>query len=246
MIRGLIFDFDGLILETEGPDYQSWQETFAAHGCTLSLTVWSGYIGTASDAVSPYDHLEAQLGRPVDRAMVRVQRRQRYADLVALQSVLPGVEEYIAAGRRLGLHLGVASTSSRAWVAGHLERLGLLASFDAVCCGDEVPRPKPAPDVYQAVLATLGLAATEAIALEDSPNGIAAAKAAGLYCVAVPNALTGQLSLDAADRRLASLADVPLEVLVQEISLMNDEPRLPCSPVSHGARPPVRSGRHAL
>ena len=198
MICGVIFDFDGLILETEGPDYHSWQETFVAHGCTLPLSLWSGYIGTADDGFSPYDHLEAQLGRPVDRAAVRTQRRQRYAELVAAESVRPGVQAYIADARRLGLRLGVASTSSRAWVVGHLDRLGLLASFDALCCGDEVSRAKPDPAVYQAVLAALGLSAVEAIALEDSPNGIAAAKAAGLYCVAVPNTLTSQLCLDAA------------------------------------------------
>src|SRR5689334_19526858 len=112
MIRGVIFDFDGLILETEGPDYRSWQEPFAAHGCDLPLALWCRYIGTTAEGFSPYDHLEAQLGRPVDRAAVRSERRRRYAELVAAESLLPGVAAYIADARRLGLRLGRQSSGA--------------------------------------------------------------------------------------------------------------------------------------
>lgn len=214
MIRGVIFDFDGLILDTETPEFQAWQEIYQAHGGELPLATWATYIGTSSDVFDPFAYLEAQLGRAVEREAIGVKRRERYAELLSAQFILPGVQEYIADAKRLGLQLGVASSSSRAWVIGHLTRLGLSASFDCIKCAEDVQRTKPDPALYQAVLDALALRPEQGIALEDSPNGIAAAKRAGLFCVAVPNPLTRQLSLAHADLRLSSLTDMPLERLL--------------------------------
>jgi HAD superfamily hydrolase (TIGR01509 family) len=141
----------------------------------------------------------------------------RYAELVADQKVLPCVLDYVADARRLGLRPGVASSSSRDWVAGHLERMGLLARFDALACRGDVPRTKPDPGLHLRVLEALEVRPEEAIALEDSPNGIAAAKAAGLFCVAVPNDLTRGLTLSGADLRLGSLAELPLPQLLEQV-----------------------------
>ncbi len=218
LIRGLIFDFDGLILDTEGPDYHSWREMYEAHGCKLPLDKWVGLIGTAEHGFDPYSELEFQLGRPLHRADIRARRRARYAELVAAEVVLPGVLEYIADARRMGLRLGIASSSSREWVAGHLERLGLMAHFHALACREDVPRTKPAPDLYLWVLRMLGIDAKDAITLEDSPNGVAAAKAAGLFCVAVHNDLTRDLAMENADLRLSSLAALPLDAMLSCIS----------------------------
>lgn len=215
MIRALIFDFDGLILDTEGPEFQSWQEIYQAHGVTLSFDLWAVGIGT-TDAFNPYDHLEAQLGRPLHREAVRSGHRQRCADLLQTQPILPGVETYLAAAQGLGLQLGVASSSSRAWVEGHLHQRGLQAHFACIKCADDVPRPKPDPALYRAALAALAVRPEEAIALEDSPHGITAAKRAGLFCVAVPHPLTRQLPLHHADLQVASLADLPLGDLLRE------------------------------
>jgi beta-phosphoglucomutase-like phosphatase (HAD superfamily) len=124
------------------------------------------------------------------------------------------VREYVADAKRLGLRLAVASSSSRAWVLGHLERLHLHAEWDAVRTRDDVARTKPAPDLYLAAVEALGVAPREAVAFEDSMNGIAAAKDAGLWCVAVPNALTAGMDLSRADVRLHSLAETPLEELL--------------------------------
>jgi HAD superfamily hydrolase (TIGR01509 family) len=217
MIRAVVFDFDGLILDTEGPEFQTWQEIYRAHGCALSLEAWATGLGTSADAFDPQAHLEAQLGCRLDRDAMQQWRRQRYGELVQAQAVLPGVREYIGQARRLGLQLGVASSSSRRWVVGHLTALGLSAHFDCIKCSDDVSRVKPDPALYQAVVQTFGLQPQQAIALEDSPNGIAAAKRAGLYCVAVPNPLTRQLSLAHADFVLNSLADLPLERLLLEV-----------------------------
>jgi HAD superfamily hydrolase (TIGR01509 family) len=207
-ITALIFDFDGTILDTETPEFHSWCEEFTAHGTTLTLDWWSACIGTAG--ADPYDHLEKSIGCAVDRAAIRARRRARHLVLIEREQPRPGVLQWIAAARGAGLSLAVASTSSRRWVHGHLDRIALLDSFSHLACGDEVGRVKPAPDLYQLALRRLGATPDQAIAIEDSPNGVAAAKAAGLFCIAVPNPLTAPLDLSAADMRLTSLVELPL------------------------------------
>jgi beta-phosphoglucomutase-like phosphatase (HAD superfamily) len=134
MIRGVIFDFDGLMLDTEGPDYHSWRETFQAHGCDLPLAAWAACIGGSGQDLDPYAMLETASARPVDRAMVRAARRRRFAGLIATEQVLPGVLDYIDTARRLSLKLAVASSSSRSWVAGHLARLYCVAIPNPLTC----------------------------------------------------------------------------------------------------------------
>lgn len=217
MIRALIFDFDGLILDTETTDLQAWREIYLEYGCTLPLSAWATGVGGSPDLFDPCQYLESQLGRPVDREAIRAKKRRREAELVETQPVLPGVREYITDAERLGLKLGVASSSSRSWVMGHLSRLGLLTYFHCIQCADDVKRAKPDPDLYLSVLDRLGFQANQAIAFEDSPNGILAAKRAGLFCVAVPNPVTRQLSLQQADLQLTSLAELPLEKLLLKV-----------------------------
>jgi HAD superfamily hydrolase (TIGR01509 family) len=217
MIQALIFDFDGLILDTELPEYRSWVETFAAYGASLPLSTWAEGIGVgAAETFDPYDLLVEQLGRPLDRDAIRSQRRARFAERMAGQPLLPGVEAYIRGARERGLKLGIASSSSRSWVVGHLEQLGIAAFFQSVTCTEDVALTKPAPDLYLACLKALGVEASQAIALEDSPNGVRAAKRAGLFCVAVPNALTGQLTFEGTDLQISSLAELPLEELLAQ------------------------------
>jgi HAD superfamily hydrolase (TIGR01509 family) len=214
--RGLIFDFDGLILDTESPEFISWRDIFAEHGCVLSLAEWAVCIGTA-DVFDPCAHLEAQLGRPVDRDALRTERRRRSDALIAAQAPLPGVVERIAEAKGMGMKLGVASSSSRDWVEGHLTRLGLAGHFACVRCSDHVDRVKPDPALYRVTLDGLGLRAEEAIAFEDSPNGVLAARRAGIFCVAVPNAATRELAFDGPDLRLTSLAELSLQEIVREV-----------------------------
>ena len=179
LIRALIFDFDGLIIETEEPIYRSWAEVYEAHGVPLPFDQWVKTVGSSNKEFHPQHHLEQQLGHPL--AKEELDRRiQRRVELVLAQPLLAGVADLVASAATMGLKLGVASSSSREWVSGHLERLGLLAPFDCVRCRDDVEHVKPEPDLYLAVLDCLGVAAVEAVAIEDSPNGIMAAKRAAL------------------------------------------------------------------
>ena len=214
MIKALVFDFDGLILDTELSALQSWQEVYQAHKCELPLEKWALCIGSGFEAFDPYIYLESLLGRAVLRDEIASQIVKRNVEMIQTQVVLPGIEDAIKAAKRLGLKIAVASSSPRSWVVGHLTRLGLHGEFDAMKFGDEVVQRKPHPEIYLAALELLGVRANEAIALEDSPNGVRAAQRAGIFCVAIPNLVTGQLPLDHADLRLKSLADIPLEKLI--------------------------------
>jgi HAD superfamily hydrolase (TIGR01509 family) len=218
MIRALIFDFDGLILETEGPSYQSWKELYQSFGFKLSFSTWSNIIGTSQGEFDPRLELQKQVKDVVDWEEIESRRQASESVLIEALSVLPGVEQYLNDARRLGLSLGLASSSSCQWVIGHLIRLDLLDYFDCICASDDVTRTKPDPELYLSVLHGLKVRADEAIALEDSPNGVRAAKAAGLFCVAVPNPLTNHLSLSQADLQLGSLAELPLEQLLSKVN----------------------------
>jgi len=213
MLKAIIFDFDGLILDTEQPVYQSWLEVYQAHGVELPFERWVQIVGSTTATFHPQHHLEERLGRHLPQEVLD-QRIGRRTELVLAKNVLPGVVEVIDAARAAGIKLAVASSSTAEWVTGHLARLGILDRFDCVRCRDDVANAKPAPDLYRAVLECLGLTPDEAFAIEDSPNGIAAAKSAGLRCVAIPNPITSGLDLSRADLVVDSLADLTLAGLL--------------------------------
>ena len=216
-MQAIIFDFDGTILETELPDFISWQECYADHNCDLPHDLWLSAVGGSAAEFDPYAYLEQQVGRRLDRAILRERRRTRMNTLIAEQSVRPGVLEVIADAQRLGLQLGVASSSGRDWVEGHLNRLGLRHHFAALFTRDDVVRVKPDPMLYTLAVNALDVQPAHAVAIEDSRNGMLAAKGAGLKCVVVPNAVTQQLHFPEADLQMQSLADRPLEAWLQAL-----------------------------
>jgi HAD superfamily hydrolase (TIGR01509 family) len=230
-MQGLIFDFDGLIVDTELAAFQTWQEVYHEHGCVLPLSIYAQCIGSPG-AFDTHAHLESQLGRSLDRTAIKTHRRQRYVEMTQGQDVLPGVREYLDEAKQYGLKLAVASSSAREWVAGHLVRFGLDGYFDAVRCSDDAKRVKPDPELYQLALSALDLSPDQAIAFEDSPHGVTAAQRAGLVCVAVPNAVTSQLSLDHADLCLASFADLSLGQLLERVKRVKQKPVAPSSSLS--------------
>ena len=219
MIRAIIFDFDGLILETEGPTYQSWVDIYQSFGYSLPFSTWTANIGTTQGDFNPQLELEKLVKDTVDWGGVESRRRMIENTLIEAQSVLPGAVQYLNDARQLGLKLGLASNSPNAWVIRHLTRLGLVDYFDRICTADDVQHIKPDPELYLSVLRALEVKADEAIALEDSPIGIQAARQAGLICVAVPNPLIKQLTFNEADFQLDSLAETSLEQLLKKINL---------------------------
>ena len=214
-VRGLLFDFDGLIVDTESPSLAAWRWLYGEHGQELALERWSAAIGTVG-GFDPVGHLEELIGSPLERDVVSARQREHELTLVEAEELRPGIADYLAEAERLGLKKAIVSSSSRAWIDRHLRRLERVFGWDAIVTADgDKTRAKPSPTLYLEALDRLGLEKREAIAFEDSPNGIRAAKAAGLFCVAVPNPVTAALGLDAADVVLDSLADLRLPELLE-------------------------------
>jgi HAD superfamily hydrolase (TIGR01509 family) len=215
-IRGLLFDFDGLLVDTETPSRLVWEELYREHGHELPQDRWATLIGTIGAPFDPLGHLEELVGRRLDEQALTTRRRAREYELTDLEELRPGVEEYFAEAERLGLRTAVVSSSDNEWIARHLGRLGHLEGLDTIVAANgDTERAKPRPDLYLEALDRLGLEPDEGIAFEDSPNGVTAAKAAGLVCVAVPNPMTATLALDDADLVLESLADISMHDLLE-------------------------------
>jgi HAD superfamily hydrolase (TIGR01509 family) len=213
MLRALIFDFDGTILDTESADYACWRQIYEDHGCELKLDLWQRVVGTAYDEFDPYDHLADLSGRTVDRAVIKASHRAQFHPMVNDQPAMPGVREVIGEALDSGLQLAVASSSEREWVVRHLECRDLLGCFHAICTASDVKRIKPAPDLYLLALERLGVTPEETLAIEDSVNGMNAALAAGLRVIAVPNAVTRTMDFARACARLDTLEGVGLSDL---------------------------------
>jgi len=205
----LVFDFDGLICDTETVVFESVQRVFRDHGVDLTLEDWLPAVGAATAPDWPAV-LETAVGRPLDHAMLRAARQGHSDELMAVLAVLPGVDALLAAAHAAGVPCGMASNSPREWVQGNLERLGLTERFDVVVAVDEVSRPKPDPEPYLRAVAALGAAPAAAVGLEDTAIGVTAARRAGLFTVAVPGPMSAHHDFTAADLVVASLADVTL------------------------------------
>ena len=216
--KAIVFDFDGLIVDTEVPEYEAWLGIFRSYGVDLPLSVWTPHIGGGNDGFDIYAHLAELTGMRVDRDELRDRRRADFAELFKHAVPLPGVEDYIATARDRGIRIGIASSSTHSWVDPKLEQIGLSDVFDTVVCSEDVGSAKPDPASYLRALAGLGVTSDETFALEDSPTGVQGAKNAGLLCVAVPGVMTQDRSFDHADMRIESLADVPLEKLMEALS----------------------------
>ncbi len=215
---GLILDFDGLILDTESPIFDEWRAAFAARGHDLGIDVWQHALGTFG-GYDPCAHLAELTGDAFDQDALRAEVRARNLRRCEAQPLLPGVEGRVREARSARLPTAVASSSSSAWVEGWLERHGIRGLFDAVCTRDHVARVKPAPDLFLLAASRVGAPPARCVVFEDSPNGIRAARAAGMRCVAVPNPVTRGLPLDGADLVLESLDHQPLGEILARVGL---------------------------
>jgi HAD superfamily hydrolase (TIGR01509 family) len=215
-VEAVVFDFDGLIVDTEWSIYEMAAATFSEFDIELPVPVWATIVGLADES-DWWGRLCETNGWEVDRE--EWWRRYRAIDRSFRDSLpaLPGVTELLDDLRAAEVPCGIASSSGRDWIEGHLGRLGLLERFATVAGVDRTGVGKPAPDVYVLACQDLDAEPARSIAVEDSAHGIAAAKAAGMVCVTVPSRITRHTDLSAADLSVASLADIgvaDLEALV--------------------------------
>jgi len=218
MIKGIIFDFDGLILDTETPIYQAWSDIYGDYHTHLPLDSWLLTVGTAENSLDPLDYLEKRTNQKLDRTAIQKKHDEIENGYILQQPILDGVQATISEAVKLGLSLGVASSSPRSWVIGHLSRLGLIEYFQTIVTQEDVTQTKPYPFLFQKAVKNLGLYPYQVIAFEDSAMGVTAAKTAGIFTIAIPNSLTKNLKLDHADMVLSKMSEVSLSELISKIS----------------------------
>ncbi|MGC0318345.1 aminotransferase class III-fold pyridoxal phosphate-dependent enzyme [Kitasatospora acidiphila] len=208
-VDAVLFDFDGTLWDPESEIFRAHAEIFLEFGHPLPREVWSSVVGTIGFDL--WTHLERLTGRPVDRreAQERVRRRQR--ELLGGLSSRPGVHRILRAVDALGISRGIVSNSTREWIARYTRQCGIADGWRTVQCADgDRSGAKPEPNLYVAALASLGVPAERAVAFEDSPSGVRAAKRAGIRCVVIPNSMTASLDLDEADLRFESFEQIDL------------------------------------
>lgn len=234
MITALIFDFDGLIVDTETPAFESWRQIYAEYGQELTLSLWEHALGTnhGFDAATHLAGLLAQhpatadAARSLDLAALRTRRQQIKAALSADQPLLPGVLDILQQADALDLPCAIASSSGRTWVAGWLRRHDIYDRFACIRTAEDVVMTKPAPDLFLSAAAGLGQPATQCLVFEDAPNGVRAARAAGMRCVLVPGAISRHLTLPPADLQLPALNALPLTTILNLVGTNPDRASL--------------------
>ncbi len=218
MIKGIIFDFDGTILDTETPEVETWEKVFRQFGFEFPLERYLGRIGNTSTNLFVHDYLR-EFGLNEDEIKQAV---EEYHHLIETGGLLDSPREGVLAilnqVKEKELHLGIASSSIRGWVAPNLANLNLTHHFDPIFTADDVAKTKPDPALYNLVLKAWDLSPDEAIVFEDSPNGITAAKSAGIFCIAVPNPITKNMDISHADMIFDSFVDVPLHAILAELN----------------------------
>jgi HAD superfamily hydrolase (TIGR01509 family) len=210
-LAAVIFDFDGVLIDSETPEYESHRRIFERCGVTLTTDEWCDQIGVFTEGHDErwFRALCARSARAPARDAYHAEKR-RIFDEVVPAAPMRGITELLAALRGAELPAAIASSSPMSWVARGVDSLGLRAFFGAIVTGDDVTRRKPAPDVYLEAARRLGVDAARTIAIEDSGPGIAAARAAGMKTVAIPHWLTERHDLGSADLRVAHAGELTL------------------------------------
>jgi HAD superfamily hydrolase (TIGR01509 family) len=208
--RALIFDFDGLILDTEVAIYEAWREIYSSHGHPLTMETWAQCVGSDFGHYDPMADLERMLEKKLDWEPITHQRRHRVNSILHGKEEMPGVRARLLEAKALGISCAVASSSSHDWVDGWLGRLGLADLFSSTTCLEDVGKAKPDPGLFLHAAGKLGAKPEEIIVFEDSLNGLRAARAAHMRCVVVPCDLTRHLTFEGAWRQYRSLEEVKI------------------------------------
>ncbi|MGI2293382.1 HAD family hydrolase [Paenibacillus sp. GXUN7292] len=218
MIKALIFDFDGTIVDTETPWYYAYRDLYSSYNVDLPLEVWGQCVGTGFEAFNPHINLEEQTKRSFDHKQLEAFTAEKHNEYMVKQTLRPGIENYLAAAKQAGLRLAIASSSHRHWIEKYLTAFNIGHYFEFIASADDVEKVKPNPELYLKALEWLQIKPAEAIAFEDSRHGLFAAKCAGIKTVVTPNEVTSYMTFENYDLLLSSLADISLDELVKQLS----------------------------
>ncbi|NLA35631.1 MAG: HAD-IA family hydrolase [Actinobacteria bacterium] len=209
--RAVVFDFDGTIVDTETPPFLCIQREYARFGLKLTREAWQHRLGR-TDLRHWTVELEEAVGQPLDREEIRVRVLSAKNRLTEDQPVRPGIVGLIDRCKQFGLPLAVASSSAAEWVHPNLRARGLFDAFDAIVTRDAAIPSKPAPDSYLRACELLAVNPVDALAIEDSHNGLLAARSAGLDCVIVPNPMTANMTFAGAAAVVSTAAEIELTI----------------------------------
>lgn len=214
MIKAIVFDFDGLIIDTETAWYSAFKEVFQGYNVDFPLEVFVKCIGTDDAALKVF--IEEKLGLE-SIGLIMNSAKENHGTKMKLIGIRDGVKEYLSEARNLGLKIGLASSSSRKWVEGFLKQLEIIDYFEVIKTRDDVEKVKPDPMLYIKAIEALNVNANEAVAFEDSANGARAAIAAGLKCVIVPNEVTKEINFEKFHLRINSMSEMGLAQVIEHI-----------------------------
>jgi HAD superfamily hydrolase (TIGR01509 family) len=205
--RAVIFDLDGLLIDSEPLSQEAWRQAARLYGGEMTPGLLQRMLGLRQ--IEGASLVRETLGLHVSAEVLRVRRNDVFMDLIPGRiKLMPGARELLEELRRRAIPCGLATSAERRYVTAVLGELRLDDTFAVRVVADDVTRGKPFPDVYLLAAERLGIPPADCLVLEDAPNGVAAAKAAGMSAVAVPNSDTRSLDLSAADARLPSLLAV--------------------------------------
>lgn len=203
----LLFDFDGVILDTEWSIYQSMQNVFLENGHDLPLTDYVQCIGSDFNTWSPEKHLEKLTGKTFDWKKIGTTRNKWIRQEIAKLDPMPGVRETLAYCLEKNIPCAVVSSSSHDWVDPWLQKLGLTSYFQEIVGRGDAPKIKPAPDLYLEGVRRINLPASECLVIEDSLNGLKAAHQAGCPVAAIPNRITSCIDFSEAEHQYPTLLE---------------------------------------
>jgi HAD superfamily hydrolase (TIGR01509 family) len=219
MLKALIFDFDGLIIDTETPEGLVWQSIYREYGFELPVDEWEKTVGGwGTSDFDAAEHLSLLLQGRLDLVSLSARYRKEVDEIIHASPILPGVISMIEQAKENGLQVAIGSNSSHSWVDTHAKRLDIIHYFDKIICQEDVPhgRTKPNPDIYLKALDQLNVKKDAAVVFEDSPNGVLAAQRAGIFVVGVPNPLTAKMGVTG-DITVPSLAELSLNDLNEHV-----------------------------
>jgi HAD superfamily hydrolase (TIGR01509 family) len=218
-LAAVIFDFDGVVLDSETPEYESHRRIFERCGAALTPGEWCDQIGLWSEGHEERWHsrLCQRSPRAPGWTAYEAEKHRLFLELVP-PGPMHGIRELLDRLAAAGVPAAIASTAPARWVVAAAGRIGLRDRFNAIVTADDVKRRKPAPDVYLEAVRRVGADPERSVAIEDSAPGIASARAAGLRTVAIPHWLTEAHDLAAADLRVAHAGELTLDNLEQLVS----------------------------
>lgn len=206
--KAALFNFNGIILDTEWPIYQTWLDLFRSEGQDLLVETYVQCIGSDFDTWSPEKHLENLTGKTYDWDTINPARQIEVHATLENPIALPGIRELFEHLFAKGVPIAIVSSSSHDWVDTWPDKLHLTPMVTTTVCKGDAPRIKPAPDLYLEAVRQLELPADICLVTKDSLNGTKAGIQAGSQTCVVPSRLTDYLDFSIANRVIGSLKEL--------------------------------------